>query len=242
MIQYAYGVNVLTEVFRSSRRRVRKIWIQQGKTQEVREIVSEAQACGVPVVQQPKQDLDQWTKGASHQGVVFDLEPYPYVSLEELIHQAKPLVLCDSLQDPQNLGSICRSALCFGMGGIILPKDRSVEITPAVMKASVGACEHIKIAKVTNLVKAMEELKEDGYWVYAADVQGQQFLPQIDFDRKSAIVLGSEGKGIRPLVLKNADVKFKIPMVQDFDSLNVAQASTVIFYDLSQKLTAKQGS
>jgi 23S rRNA (guanosine2251-2'-O)-methyltransferase len=144
-------------------------------------------------------------------------------------------VMCDSIKDPQNLGSICRSAYCFGADGIILNKDNSVEITNVVARASAGAIEHLSIAKVTNLSRTLTELKDQGFWSYAAVTKAPESLESLSPSDKMVVVMGSEGEGIRRLVLENCDVQFTIPMPGSFDSLNVAQAATVILYSLSQK-------
>lgn len=237
---YYYGKNPLKEVLKATRRRVRQVFlIGQNKKPQDPDLVSLVQSHQIPYQLCSRNQLDEKTGGASHQGVVFEADFYPFFDPQEILKtssQKNLLLMCDSIQDPQNFGTLCRSAHCFGVDGVIIQKDRASGVTPAVCKASAGAVEHLKIAQVTNLSHCLEELKKEGFWVYAADLDGTQTLNQVDPSEKSVVVLGSEGKGIRPLVLKNCDFKFKIPMAGNFDSLNVAQAGTVVLYEFFRKM------
>ena len=182
-----------------------------------------------------KSKLDALSKEGRHQGVVAKVSQYPYLSEPDLKNfpPKATLIACDSISDPQNLGAICRSAFVFGVDALIFPKDRSAEINATVAKASAGAIEHLKIARITNLARTLENLKEDGFWVYAAEAQSENNLNSFDFADRTVVVLGSEGEGIRPLVRKMCDESFCIPQTGHFNSLNVAQAATVIFYQIS---------
>jgi 23S rRNA (guanosine2251-2'-O)-methyltransferase len=146
----------------------------------------------------------------------------------------------DGIEDPQNLGSLIRTAEASGAGGIIIPKDRAVGVTPAVVKASAGAVAHIPVVRVTNLARTLEELKREGFWIVGADARGEKNLYEMKFDMKVGLVIGSEGKGIRPLILKKCDYTVFIPMKGKISSLNAAIAGAVILFEiLRQQLVGK---
>lgn len=204
-----YGKNAVAEVVRAGRRKIFEIY-------------------------RDKKELFHLTKTDHHQGVAARVSAFPFSDLEGILNSCgeKALFLAlDSIQDPQNFGTLCRSALAFGVDGVFLPKDRSVTVTPAVCKASAGAVEHLKIVQVTNLNSVFQKLKDNGFWIYGTALTNEAVdLPKVDFARRSVLVLGSEEKGLRPLVAKNCDVLIRIPMKGDFDSLNVAQAGTICLY------------
>lgn len=238
-----YGKNPVHEVLRAGRRRVLEI----GITAEVQKSQSRGdplfdliQKQRVPVRVKDGHELDHLAGTTHHQGVVARVEPYPFVELETYLVGAKPkslVLMLDSITDPQNFGALCRSALAFGVDAIMIPKDRSVTVTPSVCKSSSGAVEHLVIVPVGNLVITLHKLKEHKFWVYGAHLTlATTDLPGLDPAERAVLVVGSEGKGIRELVGKTCDVLFKIPMVSDFDSLNVAQAGTVCLYELARKM------
>lgn len=176
--------------------------------------------------------------GAHHQNIVARVAPYSYAVLGDVLAglaEKALLLVLDCVQDPQNFATLCRTALAFGVDAVILPKDRSVTVTGTVCKASSGAVEHLKIAQVTNLARTLEELKAKGFWIYGTSLTDESvLLNEVDPAEKCAIVLGSEGEGLRPLVAKTCDVLVKIPMKVDFDSLNVAQAGAICLYEFSK--------
>jgi 23S rRNA (guanosine2251-2'-O)-methyltransferase len=150
--------------------------------------------------------------------------------------QHQPLiVVLDQVQDPRNLGAVMRSAFAFGAAGILIPKDRSSPVTAAAVRASAGASELIKTARVTNLARSLNQLRDDGFHVVGAALTGEARLEDISFDGKIAVVLGSEGKGIRRLTAEHCDQLFRIPLVNDFDSLNVSAAAAVTLYEASKR-------
>lgn len=239
MAQIIYGKNALIEVVNAGKRKVQEVLVLGNKNRANDPSISEfldEHKITYRVVDRNR--LDTLAEGGNHHGVVSKVADFAYAELGEVI-QAHPqkafFVICDSINDPQNFGAICRSAYCFGASAIILPKDRSVEVTSVVVSASAGAIEHLPVVKVVNIARALEELKEAGFWCYAADANAQTPLDQVDPSEKCALVLGSEREGIRPLVLKNCDFHFSIPMAKSFDSLNVAQAASVICYALASK-------
>ena len=163
--------------------------------------------------------------------------------MEQIVHAAKknetgkaPLILVlDGVQDPQNFGALVRTAHVVGVDGIIIPRDRAVAVTPAVVKASAGATEHALIALVTNVARTLEELKEDGLWMCGAVAEGGQAPWKIDLKVPLALVLGAEGKGIRPLVLRGCDLQVQIPMTGKVASLNVGVAGAMLLYEASRQ-------
>jgi len=236
-----YGKNPVVEAIKAGKRKTHEVLVatsvQQAKDTELFDV---ARKHGVKIAHAEMSEITNITQGAVHQGVVARVGPYPEYFLEDTVKEMpeRNLVLVlDSVQDPQNFGTLCRSALAFGVKEVIVPRDRSVPITATVAKASAGAIEHLKIISVTNLVRAMEVLKKNKFWLYGASLDADsQDLNTIDPGVRAAIVLGSEGKGLRRLVSETCDIKVKIPMAAGFDSLNVAQAGTVFMYEFNRKL------
>lgn len=242
MTQILFGKNSVIEVLKAGRRKIHEGYIEgrsgSPKDSNLSNILGKY-SCPVKIVD--KRELNSLTNSTHHQGVAVKADEFPYSSLEELISKSGKrvlLVMCDSIQDPQNLGAICRSAYCFGADGIILNKDRSVDITPAVVKASAGAVENLSVVKVTNLTRALTSLKEEGFWSYAADPFAGEKLKDVSFSPKTVLVVGSEGEGIRRLLSESCDFRFSIPMIGEFDSLNVAQSASIILYEISRCYTS----
>ncbi|MBF0103850.1 MAG: 23S rRNA (guanosine(2251)-2'-O)-methyltransferase RlmB [Deltaproteobacteria bacterium] len=240
-LDLVYGKNPVYEALRAGRRRVKQVLVLENDPQmDGTPLVKLAREKGVACQQRRFKELTDLTMGAAHQGVVAYVEKFPPYTLDEVLGREAPkqLVLAlDCIQDPQNFGTLCRSALCFGVTEIILPKDRSVSVTSAVCKASAGAVEHLKIIYVTNLSRTLDEFKERGFWVYGASLDKTALdLNKVEPAHKSVIVLGSEGSGLRRLVAEKCDHLVKIEMTTTFDSLNVAQAGTVLLYKFARML------
>jgi 23S rRNA (guanosine2251-2'-O)-methyltransferase len=203
----------------------------------LRELVEIAKKANVQPVEKARPSLDALTHGAAHQGAVAITGDYPYKQIEDLVDAARregrpPLILVlDSVQDPQNLGALIRTAHVAGVHGVVIAKDRAAAITPTVVKASAGATEHIRVAQVVNIARALEELKEHDVWIAGAVAQGGQEPWRADLKAPLAIVLGAEGKGIRPLVLRGCDLLLRIPMHGKVASLNVAAAGAMLLYE-----------
>ena len=233
--EFVYGRHVVAEILRAKKRTISEVWILDTllRDKEFSKLFKDSQL--KPHVH-PRKKLDELTKGANHQGIVVFVNDWDYISLDQIITQ-KPnvVVVCDSITDPHNLGAIARAMRCFNAKALILNKDHSCGVTPTVLKSSAGAIEDLPVAQVVNVSRALEELKSAGYWVYAASLDGAEFLNEIKWADFSVIILGNEGSGIRPLVQKNSDILFKIPQCGDFDSLNVSQAASVILYDIFVK-------
>ena len=186
---------------------------------------------GVAVELAAAEGLERRCGTASHQGVCAEVEEFSYADLHELLAQRAPLIVAlDQVQDPQNLGSICRSAECAGAAGIVLPERRSAVITAAVCKASAGAVEHIPVTRVRNLGDFLAEAKAAGLWCYGADAEAAASYESVDYSGGAVLVFGSEGRGLRPRVAASCDLLVSVPMAGRVESLSVAAAAAVLLY------------
>ena len=230
------------EKLRSSPGRIRKIQISAGRNdQRTSEIRSLAKDSGVPVLESNRRDLDQlFDREVNHQGIVAIVKNADLISIEELIegalgNETSTIALLDGIQDPGNLGAIIRSAECAGLDGLILPERNSVGITDTVVKSSAGAVDNIALSQVGNVATAMNLLKEAGYWIIGADAAGENNYSDWDYDPKTVIVLGSEGKGIRRLTSEKCDVLVSIPMQGQTSSLNVSVTAGILFFEVNRQ-------
>ena len=178
-----------------------------------------------------KKELDEMESG-NHQGIILEVDDYKYTYIDDLLGD-DIVVILDHLEDPHNFGAIIRSSEAFGVDAIIIPNDRSVDITSTVVKTSVGTIEKMKIIKVSNINNAIEKLKKYGYWIVGTDMEGMPYTT-IDYKTKIAIVIGNEGKGISDLVSKNCDYLAKIPMVGTVNSLNASVACGIFLAEISR--------
>ncbi len=177
-----------------------------------------------------KRELDKKVNGL-HQGIILEIEDYQYATLEELLTKENPfLVVLDHIEDPHNFGAIIRTCEAAGVDGIIIPSDRSVEVNGTVVKTSVGTTEKVKIAKVTNLVNTLKELKKEGFWVFGTDMEGEDYTT-LDYRGKIVVVCGNEGKGMSRLVRENCDFIASIPMQGTVNSLNASVATAIIVFE-----------
>ena len=180
--------------------------------------------------------LQKLSGGGNHQGVVALAPPFKYLSLAGLMERSEAIsgdpffIVLDHLQDPQNFGSLLRTADAAGMHGVIIPEDRSVKVTPTVRKVAAGAAERLPVARVVNLVRAVEQLKDAGFWVYGAEAEGKTPYYQVDFSGPFVLVIGSEGKGLSRLLRERCDGTVSIPMRGRAGSLNAAVAAAVLLY------------
>lgn len=226
-------LNPLLEILRSSPERVNKIFIQQERgPRRIGDIIREAKARGIPYSFVPARQLDKLSP--HHQGVVADLSPKAYASLEDLLTaSSRPfLVLLDEVEDPQNLGAIVRSAEAAGADGLIIPERRSAGLTETVDTVSAGALGYLRVARVKNLARAMEDLKRRGIWLVGAEGTAEEPWHAFDYTVPVGIVLGSEGRGLRPVVRKACDKVLAIPMAGRVNSLNVAAAAAVFLFEV----------
>jgi len=234
------GKNPVMEALKAERE-INKLWIAEGSQRgAMQAIVQLAKERNVLIQYVPKQKLDQMTEG-NHQGVVAQVAAYRYYDIDELFRRAAErneqpfFLLLDELEDPHNLGSMMRTADAVGAHGIIIPKRRSVGLTQTVAKASTGAIEHIPVARVTNLARTIDELKERGMWIVGTDAKANDDYRQLDGTMPLALVVGSEGKGISRLVLEKCDFLIKLPMRGHVTSLNASVAAGLLMYEVYRK-------
>lgn len=231
------GRNALTEALRSGRT-IDKVFIASGETDRgLQRLAAEAKEAGAVVVPVDRRKLDAMSTTRAHQGVIALAAAREYFSIDDILQtaadrgEAPLLVICDELSDPHNLGAIIRSAECAGAHGVIIPKRRSVGLTAVVAKASAGAVEYMKVARVTNINAAMEELKQKGVWIFGTAAEGSIPMYKADLTGPAAIVIGSEGDGMSRLVQKNCDVTVHIPMKGQITSLNASAAASILLYE-----------
>lgn len=243
MSEIIYGRWAVMETLRAKRRQVQQLILAEGADEKsiVSEIITAAEGLGQQVKRVPRRMLDDLAQGANHQGVAIRAGPYPYVELEAVMADAetkgeKPLILIlDLLQDPQNVGTLLRTADAVGVHGVVMQDRRGVSITPAVVNASSGAVEHLKVVQVTNLVNAIRKLKDYGVWVTGLVIgPNVQPIDRIDLNMSLGLVLGSEGEGIRRLVRDVCDLLITLPMRGHVESLNVASVGAVALYSAWQ--------
>ena len=239
------GRNALTEALRSGRT-IDKVFVASGDTDKgLQRLAAQAKDAGAVVVPVDRRKLDMMSTTRSHQGVIALVAAKEYASVDDMLQaaadkgEAPLLVICDELSDPHNLGAILRSAECAGAHGVIIPKRRSVSLTATVAKASAGAVEYMKVARVTNINATIEELKKKGVWVFGTAAEGSIPMYQADLTIPAAIVIGSEGDGMSQLVRKNCDVTVHIPMAGRITSLNASAAATVLLYEAVRQRLSK---
>ena len=231
------GRNALTEALRSGRT-IDKVFIAAGETDRgLQRLAADAKEAGAVVVPVDRRKLDAMSQSHSHQGVIALVAAREYFTLEDILQEAADrgeaplIVICDELSDPHNLGAILRTAECAGAHGVVIPKRRSVGLTAVVAKASAGAVEYMKVARVTNITAAIEELKKQGVWVFGTTAEGSIPMYQADLKGPTAIVIGSEGDGMSRLVRQNCDVTVHIPMKGRITSLNASNAASILLYE-----------
>ena len=229
------GRNPIREALKSGRD-IEKLLVARGELiGSAREIVAMAKEQHVVVQEVDRARLD--AVAPNHQGLVAFASAYRYSSVEEILEAAKAreeapfLVILDGVTDPHNLGAVIRSAECAGAHGVIIPERRAVGLTPAAVKASAGAVEYVKVARVTNISRLIEELKKQGIWVYAATMDGERY-DRCDFTGPAALVIGGEGEGVSRLVLEKCDRRVALPMLGKIDSLNASVAAGILMYEI----------
>ena len=233
-----YGKNAIIEALESNTREFNRILISNTSRadEKVEKIKELAKANGVVFQFVGKEKLNQLAPEARHQGIIAQVSPIKYQDLDEFIekhaNQLTSVVILDGVEDSHNLGAIIRSCVCAGVKGIILPSRRGVLINSTVEKTSAGAVNHISIIKVNSIVNAVQRLKEKNYWVIAADHHAQDNYFDIDYtDMNFALIMGAEHAGISKSLLKLSDFKVKIPMLTNFNSLNVSNATAIILFE-----------
>jgi 23S rRNA (guanosine2251-2'-O)-methyltransferase len=240
-----YGLNPAIEALRGSRRAFELFVAGTGTDKRLEKLLKLSAEKGVPVRQREKADLSRLCGTEHHQGVALRVEGFCYAEFEDILDRCREsgenglVIILDGIQDPHNLGAIIRSAACAGAHGVIIPKDRAAGVTPTVEKASAGAVETIPVTQVVNIAQALEELKKAGFWIYgAADSASAQLFDQ-DLTGATALVIGNEGEGIRPLVRKTCDAVFSIPMRGGISSLNASVAAGIALFEVVRQRLAK---
>jgi 23S rRNA (guanosine2251-2'-O)-methyltransferase len=228
-----YGANPVLEAIRADARRVRFVAVSKENSGRHQRIIAEAKAADVTVRIVPANQVDKMAGRVVHNGVVAEVSETAYVDFDDVAGKEETafVLILDGITDPQNFGAILRVADGFGVQLVVIPAHESVGLTPAAVKASAGAAQWVNVASVINLSRAIETLKEKGFWVYAAAADGDH-AAKIDFTGKVALVMGSEGKGVRKNVLEHCDRTISIPMFGHVDSFNVASAAAVLCYEV----------
>jgi 23S rRNA (guanosine2251-2'-O)-methyltransferase len=231
-----YGRNPVREALRG-RRAVLRIWATNSTLGEA--WLTQAE---VPLIAVAGEEIERRAGSEAHQGVCAEVEPYRYSDAAELYAPGpgskggsdQLIVALDQVQDPQNLGAICRTAECAGVAGVVVPERRSAEVTAAVCKASAGAVEHLPIARVRNLADFLAEVKSAGFWCYGADRDGSSGYESVDWSGRAVLVLGSEGRGLRPRVAAMCDALVALPVRGKIESLSVSAAAAVLIYEAAR--------
>ncbi len=244
MREIIYGRNAVYECLRANRREVFSIQIAAGAQERgvLADILTLAGHRHIPIQKVERAQLDRLGQEGHHQGVAAQVSGYPYVGVGDILDQAarqgQPpwLLLLDCLQDPQNLGTLLRTAEVVGVHGLIIPDRRAAAVTPAVVNASAGACEHVRIAQITNLTREMEALKERNVWLIGLeDEPSATPLWQADLGGAVGLVVGSEGSGMRRLVRETCDLIVRLPMYGQINSLNAAVAGSIALYEIARR-------
>ncbi|MGR5995745.1 23S rRNA (guanosine(2251)-2'-O)-methyltransferase RlmB [Bacillus cereus] len=238
--EYIIGRNPVIEALRSGRD-INKIWIAEGVAKgQVQIVLALAKENKIILQHAPKKKLDQLVEG-NHQGVIAQVVAYQYAELEDLFKVAEKrnedpfFLILDEIEDPHNLGSIMRTADATGAHGIIIPKRRAVGLTASVAKASTGAIEYIPVARVTNLSRTIDELKERGLWIAGTDAKGKTDYRNLDGTMPIGLVIGSEGKGMSRIIGEKCDFLITLPMVGKVTSLNASVAASLLMYEVYRK-------
>ncbi len=245
--EFIYGVNPVIEAMRAGLRRCHRIFVSEGRKQATSERIEDlAREGGVELSFVRREEIERMVGTPSHQGVAASVDPYPYASLEEVVASSLSksgktfLLILDGITDPQNFGSIIRTAHLLGADAAIIPKDNSCPVTAAVVKASAGATEYMRIVQVTNLASTINYLKKKGIWVAATEAGAQKTIYDEDFAAYDfAVVLGAEGSGIRRLVRESCDILLSLPMEGKIDSFNVSAAAAIIMGEVARQRRGK---
>ena len=234
-----YGIHPVAEALKAGRREVFEIYISKNKpSRRIETVRGLAESKKIPVRMMSASRLAEIAKADMHQGVGAKVGAFPFASIHDILDRPGPecrrhfLLMLDHVVDPRNLGALIRTAICVGINGIIIPKDRSALPNPLVSKSSSGALEHARVAKVTNLVHTVHMLKAKGIWVVGMDKDAKQSIYSSDFSSALAVIIGGEEKGLRPLVKKHCDYLISIPQSQAVSSLNASVAGGIIMYEV----------
>lgn len=238
------GWNPVLEALRAGRK-LQQVWLAAEQHKSAPLLMDLAQSNGVRVTVVERQQLSNLTGGEEHQGVAAAAPPFEYSTVEAMLAQAEAkgeapfLLILDHIEDPQNLGSLIRTAECAGVHGVVIPNRRAASVTAAVGKASAGAIEHMLVARVGNLVQEMERLKEHGLWIVGAHMEGERSMFEADMKGPIALVIGAEGRGLSRLVAERCDGLVHIPMWGRLNSLNASVAGALLMYEVARSRSRK---
>ena len=249
MTQIIHGAHPVYEALKAYRSPIRRIIISRRRNRRpLLEILRLAEERGVSIQWVDRDYLNRMAKTSSHQGIVAQMDDFKYVEPSDIVHTWKVtgkkafLLIVDGVEDPQNLGGLIRTANALGVHGVVIPKDRATSITPTVIKASVGASFHTPIARVTNIVSCLDFLKKRGIWILGTDAAAEHPIYDCDLDLDVAIIIGSEGKGIRSLVKKKCDFLASIPLCGEITSLNASVAGALVMYEVLRQRSPGKGT
>jgi 23S rRNA (guanosine2251-2'-O)-methyltransferase len=236
-VNILYGINTVTEALKARGRNFEWVGVaKERKDIRLRRVMEECRKIGIPLRILSRLELDEIAGTAAHQGIVAATSAKQYSDIDDIIASRRGehslVVVLDGIEDPHNLGAILRTADAAGADGVVIPERRSAAVTAAVAKVSAGASEHLPIAKVTNISRTLEELKEKDLWIVGLDERGEKTWDEIDYNMHCAVVLGAEGKGVHDLVRRHCDFLVSIPMLGKVPSLNVSVAAGVVLYEV----------
>ena len=223
-----YGKNVVKEIL-DNNTKIYKVFLDNNFNDE--EILNKINKKGLKKFHVDKNKLDKMCNNSVNQGIALDIEEYKYLDIKDIDENSNFVVILDSLEDPHNFGAIIRTCECAGVNYIIIPRNRSVSVNSTVYKTASGALSHMKIVEVVNLSNTINKLKDMGYWVYAADMDGKDYR-EIDYSGKTALIIGSEGRGIKHNLIENSDMVVSLPMKGKINSLNASVAAGILIYEI----------
>jgi 23S rRNA (guanosine2251-2'-O)-methyltransferase len=230
------GIHPVAEALRAGRPLERILVAKGAGGPRLQQIIDLARQGSVPLRFEPRQALDRLAGSAAHQGVVALGASQKYRSLDDVAESARMLVFLDGVEDPHNLGAVIRTAHAAGADAIVIPERRAAGLTETVAKAAAGALEHLPVVRVGNLSRALDEIKERGFWIYGVDERGTLDYDQVQYAAPAAMVLGGEGKGIHEMVRKRCHAVVRIPMAGKISSLNVSVAAGIVLFDWKRRL------
>ncbi len=233
-----YGRNVISEILKNGKRKIYEIYAAEGAG-GIEVIIKEAEKKGIKVIKAERKKITEIAGSEKNQGIAAKTEGVALLSIEEFINKNNnkkevSAAVLDGVEDPRNTGAVIRSCEVFGVSGLIISSKRAAPINDTVYKTSAGAVEYADIIRVANINNALLKLKKAGFWIYGFDINGDKYLDETKFDKRSVLVFGSEGKGPRRLVRENCDFLLKIRQKGKIDSLNVSNAAAIAFYELSR--------
>jgi len=238
-----FGIHAVEEALRARSRSLDHLEVARERhDQRLQAVIDLAREEGIAVRFVPREQLDRLARSKSHQGTVAVVATKEYVGLESLVSSDRGhsfILVLDGIEDPHNLGALIRSADGAGATGVLIPERRSAAVNATVAKTSAGASEHVKVARVVNLARALDELKERNVWIVGLDERGDRRYDEIDYHMDCAIVLGAEGQGLHDLIRKKCDYLVSIPMAGKVSSLNVSVAGAVVMYEVARQRRAK---